>query len=318
MATEEKKNEMLERAYVTLLSSNDFIPGLVAMLFSYNMVRNPNIPMIVMVTPDITEINRNIISKAYGAIVLEVEPITLPDSTNTKRYLIPHQRKSVHTAMTKFRLFTLDGVKKVVFVDGDMVFLQNTDELFDCPPFSFVEDTSSSRNSFNSGLYVAEPNMDTFNTFIKILYDNYYEKDYDVIDDQSVLDIYLPDWAKQEELHLSMIYNYQIYECLYTHGPEMLLALPSKVKILHMMGLSKPWITPFYQYFLYNGGYTTTAFMEYYVELINGCIYRLAEAGYTSPNLELIHLSNDFPDVAGARYPKSFSAFNIDKFKKEE
>ena len=236
-------------SYVTLLSSNDFMPGLVAMLYSYNRVKNPTdpIPMTVMVTPDISQVNRDLIQHAFDARVIEVEPITLPDAEDVCRYLFRHKRKAVHICMAKFHIFALN-LSKAVYVDADMIFLRNTDELFDKPSFSFVKDFSAARNgSFNSGIFVAEPNPLVRDLAMNTLYDNFYGKDYDVVDDQMIMDLLLPEWPEQTALHLPFIYNYQAWDLsAYMHAPSYFLDILSEVKILHMMGYSKPWITPSY------------------------------------------------------------------------
>lgn len=317
---EEPTRQKIPGCYVTLLATNDFMPGLIAMLRSYTRVRR-GVPMIVMVTKEISAENRRIIS-FYGAQVLEIEDITLPDATNRKQYLNVHQHGAVHACMPKLNIFQLEGVEKVVYVDADMIFLQNTDELFQANNWAAVKDASASHNSFNAGLMVVEPNQETFSELIQTLYNNWYQKDYDLVADQDVFDKYFPDWITHTELHLDNRYNYQIFENWTFKSPDTLLSLPLTVKIVHFMGLSKPWITPSLSYFEYQGGYTYAALMEYYVELINGCIGELRDAGLSSKDLPLINLTMDH-FVFGAPYPKRYRfaeapAPKTEETKKEE
>ena len=281
-------------AYVSLLTSNNFMYCLVAMLHSYNAVSH-GIPMVVMVTPDITEENRAVI-RAFGAQALEVPKIELPyDPAKVETY----------PCFEKINMFRLQGPKKIVCVDADMIFLQNTDELFEANPFACVFDAWI--NNLNSGLMVIEPNEETYQKMMDIINTKFTEEGKTFWREQGVFNELLPDWPTDESLHLDKIYNYQIKHFLDFKRPREFYSIPRDVKILHVSGhLPKPWVMGnTLSYYAYMGGYTYAAIMEQYVELINGVIGELAEHGIYSNDLKLINLTLDH-SVFGQAYPRRF------------
>lgn len=61
----------------------------------------------------------------------------------------------------KLLLFALRGLRKAAFLDIDMLVLRNLDVLLDQPAFAAVAALPYTRTSFNSGVFVFEPSLET-------------------------------------------------------------------------------------------------------------------------------------------------------------
>ena len=292
--------------YLSLLNSNEYMPCLVALLYSYRKVQR-GMPFGVMVTDNITQENRHII-EAFGAQIIDVPRIKLP-------YTEEEIRTRTFPCWEKLNMFRLQGVDKIVYVDSDMVFLRNTDELFSASNFSSVFDAWGDGvrfpKGFNFGLFVFEPNSDFFDTLMKIIEDKYAEQHQIFYDDQNVIQeaIGAEEWNNNESLHLDKRYNYQIRHMLDFKTPSEFGFIFKEAKILHMSGnLPKPWspgVVNSLTYYIANGGCTYAAIMEQYCEYINGVIGDLYHNGLTSANLNPINLTMNFP-AFGTMYPRYY------------
>lgn len=303
----------MKKAYISLITNNDFMYGLIAMLKTYSMVKN-DIPMYVMVTDRISDINREII-KHFGADVIEVSAITLPNSYEGK-YMDPHRERNIHTGMAKLNVFNLTQFDKVVFVDADVLFIRNCDELFDKPSFSMVPDPGLYKrddvkcpDGGNGGMMVIEPSEAIFNDLMKI-FNSYKDKDFDTINDQDITYEYLKNWPEREDLHVDIRYNFQANFAGTVEFPFSVFDL-LQVKILHMMGLEKPWRVPDHRYFTYHGGNLFDGLNTLYVDIINFCIKDLSINKLYTPDLHYIEW-NEIPytrKILGSDYPKRGSLY---------
>ena len=77
-------------------------------------------PMVVMITPEVPEVVRETL-RLEGAIVKEVEPLTAKGTLFTRNSL----------AFTKLRAWSLTEYERVVFLDADMLPVENLDVLFE-------------------------------------------------------------------------------------------------------------------------------------------------------------------------------------------
>lgn len=107
---------MSRHAYVTLATRS--VPGALALAASYRAFqKRKDIPIVCMTTPDIPETDR----QALQAVFDDIIPVNY----------VTCQGEPSSSAFTKWTALTLTQYDKVLFVDADMIFASNVDELFD-------------------------------------------------------------------------------------------------------------------------------------------------------------------------------------------
>ena len=136
-------------------------------------------------------------------------------------------------------MFNLTEYEKIIFLDSDMMVLQNIDHLFECNSFSAVASgrAFSGHESWvqlNSGLMVIHPE----NGLTERLISKIPVAVSNVIGDQDIIHAYKSDWPKEKQLHLSEGYNLFI-DCVdyyLRHG----ILQNKDIYIIHFEG-KKPW-----------------------------------------------------------------------------
>jgi glycogenin glucosyltransferase len=96
----------------------------------------------------------------FDALVV-VEPIRSKSIENLQLL----GRPELFITFTKLHLWSLEQFSKVVFLDADTLVLKNVDDLFDHDEFSACPDIGWP-DCFNSGVFVAQPNKETFQRLI--------------------------------------------------------------------------------------------------------------------------------------------------------
>jgi inositol 3-alpha-galactosyltransferase len=109
------------RAWVTLLTRSSYLPGVLLLHYSLLRVKSAY-PLIVLVTPSLS-VSSVAALRTLNIIVEEVQPL---------RPLVPVHIVAERFADTwdKLRAFGLD-LERAVMVDGDMLLVQNMDDLFE-------------------------------------------------------------------------------------------------------------------------------------------------------------------------------------------
>ena len=238
------------RAYITLLSTESYLPGVLALHESLKRTGTPY-PFVTAVSAHISPEIDTVLERA-GIIVRRI-----PETTAIPKDMVANNGHWGHT-FDKVHLFGLPGFSKLVYVDSDMIVLENMDELFDKPHMSAVAagrlvDTDSTR--LNGGLMVIEP-VDKladgiFATLPKALAE-VAAMGGKAIGDQDLINAYYPDWRITPELQLGQGYNmFQCYldQHIEKHGfrlPQHFSQVPGKngqpIKIVHFIGPRKPWM----------------------------------------------------------------------------
>ena len=151
-----------ERAFVTVLSTDNYLDGVLALHASLLKVRSLH-ELVVAVGQLVGTRSRDRLKRA-GLKILE-----LPNSIELSDELLRDNRDTGHqhwnSTFDKLAAFSLCCFKKIVLLDSDMIVLKNIDELFDRPHLSAVTAGASwpgneSWNTLNSGLMVIEPHPD--------------------------------------------------------------------------------------------------------------------------------------------------------------
>jgi alpha-N-acetylglucosamine transferase len=228
------------RAYVTLVTNADYLPGAIALLNS--LARTSSTADIVVLHTGGVDPAALAPLAAKGARLAACDLLPTSDAFNAA-----HSRKSQHARapftkgekpafhspldnFVKLRLWQLP-YERVVFLDADTLVLRNIDRLFDYPEFSAAPNVYESLADFrrlNSGVFAARPSPATFAAMLERLDvpGTFWKRT-----DQTFLQAFFPDW------HCLPIYD-NLLQYVWFNLPE--LWDWSLIRVLHFQ-YEKPW-----------------------------------------------------------------------------
>ncbi|KAJ3506683.1 hypothetical protein NMY22_g17169 [Coprinellus aureogranulatus] len=119
-------NDAPRFAYVTLLTCNSYLPGVLVLWFSLQEVES-KYPLIVMTTRSLPNESRGILRKAGIALR------TVEELNHTFENQLDASDSRLTDAWTKLRGFELVEFNRIVLLDCDMIVRRNMDELFTLP-----------------------------------------------------------------------------------------------------------------------------------------------------------------------------------------
>ncbi len=232
----------MKRAYVSGITSDSFIDGLLVMFSSLQDCSvDSTIEFCCFITDEVTNAGRERI-KDFGIKIIKLPLIKV---NNGHRW---------DTTFQKLAILSLTDYEKIVWIDADMMVIENIDDLFNWPHMSAVMSKgkmpkfidSQERFSFNSGLMVLEPNVMEYEGLkrtIPFIVEQYKANDAPC-GDQNVFNAFYDKWPDEPQRHLPNKYNifwgsiedyidsgYFINQ----HGEE------NQIAILHYTGPHKPW-----------------------------------------------------------------------------
>jgi alpha-N-acetylglucosamine transferase len=216
-------------AYATLLHTDEYVCGAIVAAQSIRLTGSQK-DLVALVASNITPNQRESLQLA-GWKLYHIErirnPKAKPEKYNEWNY-------------SKFRLWQLTQYDKVIFIDADLLVLQNMDFLFDMPELSA---TGNDQSYFNSGVMVIEPSNCTFN----YLMDNINNLESYNGGDQGYLNEIFPTWYR-----ISSRLNYLKH--FWTNGEKerdewerdmknrLFSAVdPPLLHVIHYLG-TKPWL----------------------------------------------------------------------------
>lgn len=198
--------EKVKKAYITSLSTENYLIGVLALKECLNRV-NAQYPLVVLVNDGIS---RKTINKLEdkGILVIKKDRIKIPDEVKKRNDEKLLSRWS--NTFDKLLVFGLTEFDKLVYIDSDMYIRKNIDELFDKPHMSATIDRKNCCIDFNwkkmtSGLVVIEPqenlDLELAETMKKV------QEKYTEFGDQDVIQWHYPCWENDTKLHLPLKYN---------------------------------------------------------------------------------------------------------------
>jgi alpha-N-acetylglucosamine transferase len=230
-------------AYVTLVTNQDYVLGVTALLRSLRMTKT-EADLVVLYTPGVRDEDLESL-QAFGARLGRCDRLPTSSEFNER-----HERGRLHKAapftkgakpvfhtpldnFVKLRLWQLAEYEKVVFIDADALVLKNCDKLFGYPEFCAAPNVYESLGDFhrlNSGVFTAKPSEKTFQDMLSCLDqpDAFWRRT-----DQTFLEHYFPDWHG-----LPVFYNMLQY--VWFNLPD--LWSWDEIHILHFQ-YEKPWQT---------------------------------------------------------------------------
>jgi len=228
-------------SYVTLVSNPDYLIGAKALARSLNMVK-ANYPLTVLAVRDMPGLEE---LEALGCQIVPAPPLALSEPFRQR-----HTRKEQHARdpftkgnkpafhnprdnFVKLRLWQLEQFERVVFLDADLILLQNIDRLFEFPEFVAAPNLYESLSDFNrmnAGVFVARPDKRTYERMLLQLDtpDRFWRRT-----DQTFLEHYFPDWH-------GLPYIYNTLQYVWFNLP--VLWVWDRIRVIHYQ-YEKPWET---------------------------------------------------------------------------
>lgn len=144
----------------------------------------------------------------------------------------------------KLLLWGLTDYDKIVYLDADMMVLDNIDHLFARPDFSAVaagRSINSQWTRLNSGTLVIEPSEHTCRRLLSQVAQTAerYRAEGSSVGDQDVINDYLPTWPSAQALHLPEDYNLFFKHLTAYH--HLGYKYGDNIKVIHFIGQHKPW-----------------------------------------------------------------------------
>ncbi|XP_054710054.1 glycogenin-1-like isoform X2 [Uloborus diversus] len=221
---------MDQQAFVTCATNDTYALGALVLAHSLRNVQTTR-KLAIIVTPQVTNKIRSLLGNVFDLIKV-VDVLDSKDEAN----LTLLTRPELGVTFTKFHCWRLTQFQKCVFLDADILVVQNCDELFDREELSAVPDVGWP-DCFNSGVFVFQPNEETYSAIIKFAIQN---GSFDG-GDQGVLNMFFKDWRTADiSRHLSFIYNMNA-NATYSYQPAY-KQFGKDVKIVHFLGHIKPWM----------------------------------------------------------------------------
>ena len=278
-------------AWVTLLSDNSFINGVIVLHRSL-IETETKYPLYVAVTDDVSEENLMLLEQLH--IPTLHFDILIPPNMNKEDapdIITTLDEYGWHKALCKLNMFGLTQFDKIVFIDADIIVKNNMDELFSKPHLTACEDYGSfSTNtdetySLNSGLVVIEPDEQTAINIIQFL--EQFDSQGKLIHDQWIIQEYYKGWKEAIGLHLSPYYA--IWTTRFDENRVEYYYHRHKIKSIHMIDV-KPWRKEKKYFMDWMDIYPIYAKLCLdYIDILNFTIKDLESQGITSSNLKIIY-----------------------------
>ncbi|KAG6876834.1 hypothetical protein C0992_011597 [Termitomyces sp. T32_za158] len=163
---------MAPYAFVTLISSDSYLPGALALAGALKDVHlSPAVPpqvdfqTVCLVTPETVQVSTIKCLRDAFDIVIGVEAIVQQDEAG----LALLGRPDLDAVLTKLHIFRLTQFSKIIFLDADVLPIRPLSHLFTLPhEFSASPDVGWP-DIFNSGMMVLKPGDEKFNELLDLL-----------------------------------------------------------------------------------------------------------------------------------------------------
>ncbi len=226
-----------DRAYITVLTNERYLDGAVVLSESLKAVQ-AKYPFYVL-CPD--DIKPELIERLGERNISVLTAPNLPDEVINRENREEYWKETLF----KLKIFGLEQFEKIVFLDADMIVLQNLDALFELSHMTAVAAGQSSYpdwSRLNSGLMVVVPNHCELAGLLQCIDSAYEEKMAAGLGfgDQDVINLYYGDWPDRKDLHLDERYNVMLgyAGCLKRAGG---IGRWTDIAVYHFTGAQKPW-----------------------------------------------------------------------------
>ena len=167
--------------YVCVLSTDNYLEGVLLLNENLKKVKS-KYDLLCLINENISDRTKDILN----FFNIKTKVISKVDYSNINK----DNPYWIYT-FDKFNIFLLEEYKKIVYLDSDLLILENLDYLFDYPSISMPHDIPFNPSKFNSGIMVIEPNKDIFNDLKDLSIKS--NKDGRKISDQDIFNEYFDD-----------------------------------------------------------------------------------------------------------------------------
>ncbi len=234
-------------AYITVLSNDLYYPGVKGLFVSLKKT-NPRFPFYVLLGKSVSAKVRNDLLAIKGINLIDADSIRVVDAIKRNNEATFNPRWNF--TFDKLLIFEQTQFDKLVFLDADMLVLQNLDHLFEKPDMSAVcAGVSYPGNErwegLNSGIMVVVPKIGFVDELMKLVPKVLSEKV--SFGDQDLLQQYYKDWSGKKELDLGEKYNVfsdylEYYITNFGYGFSQSVKDEKSIAVIHFAGEKKPWI----------------------------------------------------------------------------
>lgn len=231
---------MEKRAYVTVLSTETYFEGVIALNNSLKRT-GAKYPLYALLSEDISDEIEEKLHK-QNIPTIRKDKIKLPDDIVNKNN--SKEKNRWNYTFDKLNVFELTEFDKIVFLDSDIYVRTNIDNLFEKPNMSAVIDKHYGPNitcrclELTSGVMVIVPRDGQIAKFKEIIR-NINDKR-DAIGDQDILQEYDTEWKNKNELHIKNKYNiFFPYLEYYVNFQEYEM---QDLAVIHFIYPVKPWM----------------------------------------------------------------------------
>lgn len=223
--------------YLAVISTDNYLTG--ALVLNESLKRtNPRYPFTVMVTKNVSSSCDQILQKHGIRVIRKEENILLDAQQQKKNENVGY--KYWNYTFDSLYVFELMEFDKIVYLDCDVLVLENLDHLFEKPHLSAALDPGTT--NLSSGIMVIEPRLGALKELTDTIPQVMENKSY--FGDQNILQACYPDWPDRQELHLDDKYNaYVCYlHCFINTGKYTFLGSGNNIAVVHFPGPQKPWM----------------------------------------------------------------------------
>ena len=236
---EERKRAASRRAYATLVTNEEYGRGALALKRSLRWT-GTEAPLLVLATNEAEHLDE---LEREGCVIVPVDQPLLSDDFRER-----HSREALHRAapfnkgnkpafhdpidnFCKLELWKLTEYDKIVFLDADSLVVKPIDMLFGYEEFAGAPNVYETLDDFhrlNSGVFVAEPSVATYDALLEEL-DRpgvFWRRT-----DQTFLETAFPDWHK-------LPYTFNTMQYVYFNLPA--LWVWKSIRVVHYQ-YEKPW-----------------------------------------------------------------------------
>jgi lipopolysaccharide biosynthesis glycosyltransferase len=246
---------------ILTMANLGFVPGVVALLQS--LEDNGNLPnnqkiIIVELEPFTEDIRDRLRDFPFGIDFRDIKEFGQVDDVAPFKWfpctIKEHMSEWLNCIIQKLFMFKLTEYPKLLWIDCDIICLNDITEMYDMPPLSATKDAGieidrrvpefGDNFMFNTGVMAFEPSLDLFNGIIE------YSKEHfpsfahvRPSGDQTMINAYY--WAKQPEAVNIIEQKWNItWKIIARHPQYFYQLMDNDPKFLHFVG-EKPWnVTP--------------------------------------------------------------------------
>ncbi len=235
------------KAYITLVSTDDFVLGAVALYLSLKKAHT-KYPFYVLLSDTVSLANEKKLLKIDGIQIIKID---VKNKLNFSSNMNPGSHRWNNT-FDKLSIFSLSQFKKMIFLDCDTYIIENIDYLFEKKHMSavYIYDTYQNpikEHKFCAVVIVFEPSYELFIELKNQFYITSKNHLHSGIPfgDQDVLNDYYPDWDSDSSRFLFDEYNAMWGTMEKLLAKEWTLNNEkdkTQIKVIHFTGILKPWM----------------------------------------------------------------------------